>query len=188
MMMSGFSTPITGCCTGSSQLEVAMGGPQALQALEHHGPFAVMVADMHMPGMSGLDVLEEAARTAPDTVRIMLTGNLDQKTAMDAVNLGRVFRFLTKPCDARQLADAIRAGLRQHQLLVAEQELLEHTLMGSLQVLTDLLSNLDPEFFGRGRLLRERAVAMARELRFEAEWDLQTAALLLPIGRTALSA
>jgi response regulator RpfG family c-di-GMP phosphodiesterase len=168
------------------QLEVAMGGAQALQALEHHGPFAVLVADMHMPGMTGLDVLQEACTLAPDTVRIMLTGSMDQRTAMDAVNQGHVFRFLTKPCGTEQLIGAIQAGLRQHHLIVAEQELLERTLMGSLQVLTDLLSSLDPESFGRGRLMRERAVALARELHFEAEWDLQTAALLLPVGRIAL--
>jgi response regulator RpfG family c-di-GMP phosphodiesterase len=167
-------------------LEVAMGGPQALQALEEHGPFAVIVSDMRMPGMSGLDLFRSARELAPEAVRIMLTGNLDQQTAMDAVNQGQVFRFLTKPCGAETLAEAIQAGLRQHQLVVAEKELLEQTLMGSLQVLTDLLSNLDPEWFGRGRLLRDRAVAMARALRFEAAWDLETAALLLPIGRIAL--
>jgi response regulator RpfG family c-di-GMP phosphodiesterase len=167
-------------------LEVAMGGEQALQALEQHGPFAVIVADMRMPGMSGLDVLEEAVKLAPDAVRIMLTGNQDQKTAMDAVNRGHVFRFLSKPCETAQLAEAIQAGLRQHQLITAEREVLEQTLMGSLQVLTDLLSNLDPDSFGRGRLLRERAQAIGRDLQFDAEWDLQTAALLLPIGRIAL--
>jgi response regulator RpfG family c-di-GMP phosphodiesterase len=168
------------------ELEVAMGGPQALQAMEHHGPFAVIVSDMRMPGMTGLDLLLEAQALAPDATRIMLTGNLDQQTAMDAVNQGKVFRFLTKPCSPEHLAEIIQTGLRQHQLVIAEKELLEQTLMGSLQVLTDLLSNLDPESFGRGRMLRDRAVAMARALRFPAEWDLETAALLLPIGRIAL--
>lgn len=163
-----------------------MGGPQALQALEHHGPFAVIVSDMRMPGMTGLDLLQEARTLAPDATRIMLTGNLDQQTAMDAVNQGQVFRFLTKPCSSEHLGEAIQAGLRQHQLVIAEKELLEQTLMGSLQVLTDLLSNLDPQWFGRGRMLRDRAVAVARGLRFEAEWDLETAALLLPLGRLAL--
>ena len=171
---------------GMFVLEVAMGGAQALQALEHHGPFAVIVADMQMPGMSGLELLRETQKLAPDTTRIMLTGNLDQTTAMNAVNQGQVFRFLTKPCSPPDLAAVIQAGLRQHQLVVAERELLEQTLMGSLQVLTDLMSCLDPESFGRGRVLRDRAVALARRLRFEAEWDLQTAALLLPIGRIAL--
>jgi response regulator RpfG family c-di-GMP phosphodiesterase len=116
----------------------------------------------------------------------MLTGNSDQKTAVDAVNQGQVFRFLTKPCSPEELTASIQAGIRQHRLVVAEKELLQQTLMGSLQVLTDLLSALDPEAFGRGRTLRERAVLLARDLGFVAEWDLETAALLLPIGRIAL--
>jgi response regulator RpfG family c-di-GMP phosphodiesterase len=136
--------------------------------------------------MTGLDLLRSAQELTPDATRIMLTGNLDLKTAMDAVNLGQVFRFLTKPCSPEHLAEVIQAGLRQHQLVIAEKELLEQTLMGSLQVLTDLLSTLDPEAFGRGRMLRERAVALARSLRFEPEWDLETAALLLQLGRIAL--
>jgi len=168
------------------ELEVAMGGLQALQAMEQHGPFAVLVADMRMPGMSGLDLLQSAQALSPDTTRIMLTGNLDLQTAMDAINHGQVFRFLTKPCTPEHLTEAIQAGLRQHQLVVAEQELLQHTLMGSLQVFTDLLSGLDPEYYGRGRVLRERAVLLARALRFEPEWDLETAALLLPLGRLTL--
>jgi response regulator RpfG family c-di-GMP phosphodiesterase len=171
---------------GRFELEVALGGVQAFQAVEGHGPFAVVVADMRMPGLSGLEVLREVARLSPDTTRIMLTGDLDQKTAMDAVNQGQVFRFLTKPCAAETLGAAIQAGIRQHQLVTAEKELLQQTLMGSLQVLTDLMSTLDPEAYGRGRTLRERAVLLARRLRFEAEWDLETAALLLPIGRIAL--
>lgn len=168
------------------ELEVAMGGLQALQALEGHGPFAVIVSDMRMPGLSGVELLREVALRSPETTRIMLTGNLDQQTAAAAVNQGQVFRFLTKPCGAEDLAAAIESGIRQHQLVTAEKELLQQTLMGSLQVLTDLLSTLDPEAFGRGRVLRERAVLLARRLRFEPEWDLETAALLLSIGRIAL--
>ena len=167
-------------------LEVAMGGAQAILALTNHGPFGVIVADMRMPGMSGLEVLQEAQRISPDTTRIMLTGNLDQQTAVDAVNQGRVFRFLTKPCPPQILALTLHAGLRQHQLVVAEQELLNKTLMGSLQVLMDLLSNLDPEAFGRGKVLRERATRLARALDCPDEWALELAALLLPIGRIAL--
>lgn len=167
-------------------LEVALGGPQAIQALEEHGPFAVIVADMGMPGMSGIEVLQEARRLSPATTRIMLTGYSDQKTAVDAVNEGRVFRFLSKPCPAEDLAAAIDAGIRQHQLVVAEKELLQQTLMGSITVLSELLSVVDPEASRQSQILRERVRPLARSLGFEDEWILEASALLAFIGRLAL--
>ena len=57
-----------------------------------------VLADMRMPGMNGIQFLKEVSKQVPDTVRLMLTGNADQHTAMDAVNEGHVFRFLSKPC------------------------------------------------------------------------------------------
>jgi len=64
---------------------------QALTAIEGQGPYAVVVADMQMPGMNGIQFLTKTREHAPDTVRVMLTGNADQKTAMDAVNQGLSF-------------------------------------------------------------------------------------------------
>ncbi len=168
------------------ELDVALGGAQALQAMERHGPYAVVVADMRMPGMSGLELLAEASSRFPDTTRIMLTGNADQKTAMDAVNRGQVFRFLTKPCPAEELELAIRAGLRQYQLVVAEKELLEQTLTGAITVLSELLASVDPVLFSRSQVVRERGARLARMLGCEEVWAVEMAALLAPIGRIAL--
>lgn len=172
----------------SFNLDTALGGTQALQAMEAHGPYAVVVVDMRMPGMSGLELLAEARDRFPDTTRIMLTGNSDQKTAMDAVNHGQVFRFLTKPCPAEELELAIRAGLRQHQLVVAEKELLEQTLTGAITVLSELLAGVDPVMFSRSQLVRGRAARLARALGCEEVWAIEIAALLAPIGRVALPA
>ncbi|MDP2877139.1 MAG: response regulator [Holophaga sp.] len=169
-------------------LEVATLGPQAIQLLEDHGPFAVMVSDMRMPGMSGLELLEVARQRWPGMIRIMLTGNADQRTAMDAVNHGQVFRFLTKPCPSEDLALAIEAGLRQYHLQEAEKTLLEKTLTGSLQVLTDLLSLLDPESFGWAQIIRDRACRVALHLGYPNIWCLEIAALLAPIGKLTLPA
>jgi len=169
-------------------LEVACMGPQAIQIIEETGPFAVLVSDMRMPGMSGLELLEVARQRWPSMIRVMLTGNADQKTAMDAVNHGQVFRFLTKPCPAEDLALAIEAGLRQYHLQEAERILLEKTLTGSLQVLTDLLSLLDPESFGWAQVIRERARRVALHLGYPKVWCLEIAALLAPIGKLTLPA
>ncbi len=60
-------------------------------------PFDVVVADMRMPEMDGIEFLTQVREISPHTVRMMLTGNTDLGTAIAAVNAGNVFRFLTKP-------------------------------------------------------------------------------------------
>jgi len=79
-------------------LDTVTGPDEALHTLKTKGPYAVIVADMSMPIMNGAELLEEVRLSSPDTVRIMLTGNADQRTATEAVNRGNVFRFLSKPC------------------------------------------------------------------------------------------
>ncbi|WP_005032612.1 response regulator [Holophaga foetida] len=167
-------------------IEVALGGESALQALESHGPFAVVVADMRMPGMTGLELLKSVRDRWPEVVRIMLTGNADQGTAADAVNQGEVFRFLSKPCDSDHMRTAILAALRQYHLTQAEKILLERTLMGSIRVLTDLLGLLDPEAYGRSQLIRERVRTLGTVMGLENTWELEMAAMLSPIGLAVL--
>ncbi len=170
----------------SFDLEVALGGMEALEVMERRGPFAVLVADMRMPGMSGLDLLATVRAHYPETTRIMLTGNSDQKTAMDAVNHGQVFRFLAKPCPPEELELALLAGLRQHQLVVAEKELLEQTLTGAVNLFSELLAGVDPVLFSRSQVVRTRSAALARRLSCDQAWEVEIAALLAPIGRITL--
>lgn len=169
-------------------IDVATQGERALALLDDEAPYAVVVADMHMPGMSGLDLLMRIRDLSPDTSRIMLTGDADQRTAIDAVNHGQVFRFLAKPCEAGALAEALEAGARQYQLLRAEKDLLEQTLSGAVEAMTELISSVDPRAFGMAQLLKYRAVRVARMLKAEREWEIGLAALLSPIGRLTLSA
>ena len=169
-------------------VETALGPELGLAAIATNGPYAVVVADMQMPGMNGVQLLTRIEQTAPDTVRLMLTGNADQKTAADAVNEGHVFRFLTKPCDPEALARALEAGLKQYRLVTAERELLERTLNGSVKLLTDTLSMTDPAAFGRARQLRDQMREFARHFNITQTWDLELAAMLSPIGYLALPA
>ncbi len=122
------------------EVDTAEGGAQGLAEIQSHGPYAVVVSDMRMPGMNGVEFLSQVRHRAPDTIRMMLTGHTDIKAAMDAVNEGNIFRFLAKPCEREVLTSAINSGLVQHRLVIAEKELLEKTLMGSIKVLTERLS------------------------------------------------
>ena len=163
-------------------IDIAGDGPSALQMLQEHGPYAVVVADMRMPGMDGVQLLMEARRLCPDTVRLMLTGNADQHTAIEAINKGHIFRFLSKPTSPESFAAVLTAGLEQYRLITAERELLEKTLNGSVRLLTDILSLTDPISFGHGQNLKDSIRTLARHFQIDQTWDLEMAAMLSQVG------
>jgi response regulator RpfG family c-di-GMP phosphodiesterase len=167
-------------------IDTAEGGELALEMLDRDGPYAVVVADMQMPGMNGIELLAKMRQMAPDTVRIMLTGNADQRTPVDAVNLGHVFRFLNKPCPIETMIDALEDGIKQYHLIIAERDLLENTLNGSVKVLMDVLSLVDPSSFGRSHRLRDYARRITAELDLQFTWELELATLLSQIGIVSL--
>lgn len=167
-------------------LEVAIGPGSGLEYIEQQGPFAVVVADMRMPGMDGVQFLSHVKSRSPDTVRIMLTGNADLQTAINAVNEGNIFRFLTKPCAQDTLALALRAGLEQHRLITAERELLEKTLMGSIKVLTEMLSLANPVAFSRATRIRKYVKHIGTKVYYPKWWQFEISALLSQIGCVTL--
>jgi len=160
----------------------ALGGDAGLTALKEQGPFSVVVSDMRMPGMSGIEFLAHTRETAPDMVRMMLTGHADANVAIEAVNHGHIFRFLTKPCDREVLRAAVSHGLLQHQLVVAEKGILENTLMGGIKVLTEVLSAVSPEAFGRSLRITKYVKHFITKLRFSSPWHLEAAAMLSQLG------
>jgi response regulator RpfG family c-di-GMP phosphodiesterase len=163
-------------------IETATGGELALRMMCERGPYAVLVADMQMPGMNGIEFLLQAQQRSPDSVRLMLTGNADQKTAVEAVNHGHVYQFLNKPCPPEMLAHALENAIRQYNLITAERELLEKTLNGSVNMLTGILASAEPHSFGRGEQLRDYMRAFARSLNLAQTWELELSAMLSQIG------
>src|SRR5258708_37962647 len=108
----------------------------------------------------------------------MLTGNIDQKTAIEAVNEGHIFRFLTKPCTPETLIKSLTAGIEQYRLVTAEAELLHKTLTGSVSVVIEILSIADPEGFGSAIRLGE-SVREVRPLGHVPNvWQMEVAAIV----------
>ena len=164
------------------EVETAMGGELALTLMETRGPYAVVISDMRMPGMNGAQFLSLVRQSTPATVRMLLTGFTDMKAAMDAVNEGNIFRFLTKPCEKEVLGKAITAGLVQYRLVTAEKELLENTLLGSIKVLTDVLSAVSPEAFGRSMRITRCVRHIVGKFGLPNPWRYETAAMLSQLG------
>ena len=125
----------------------------------------VLVSDQRMPGMSGAELLAAAQHIAPQTLRILLTGYSDLDAAVDALNNGGIFRYLTKPWDAQEMAFTLRqAGeLALRQVSLAQPP-------SSATALNVLLLDDDPQTLavvaefcvaGGHRLLRASSVAHA---------------------------
>lgn len=163
-------------------LVIAEGGIEALRVLKEEGPFAVIVSDMRMPGMNGVELLSQVKDLYPETVRLMLTGNADQETAMEAVNNGQIFRFLTKPCPQAAFITSLALALRQYRLISAERELLQNTLKGSVKVLAELLGVANPLAFSSGLRVKNYVVSIAEALHLPGLWQYEIAALLSQIG------
>jgi response regulator RpfG family c-di-GMP phosphodiesterase len=166
----------------SADIDVAQGGDEGLRALMTGTKYAVIISDMNMPGMNGIQFLAKAKDLAPDSVRMMLTGANDLTTAMNAVNEGNIFRFLTKPCPPEVLLRSIEAGIKQYRLITAERDLLEKTLAGCIGVLSEILSLIDVEAFGRVEAMRGDIRVLARQLGIADAWEVEIAAMLSQIG------
>ena len=163
-------------------LHFAEGGASAIEMVRQNQPFAVVISDMQMPDVNGLDLLCFIRDHSPETVRVMLTGNADQKTATDAVNEGQIFRFVNKPCSSEQLKLVLTAGLEQYRLAKAEQEILSQTLNGSIDLMIDVLSMVNPVAFGRANRVRAIVKNICRILGLSNSWQLEIAAALSQIG------
>jgi len=164
------------------EIKTALGPEPGLQAVENAGPFAAVVSDLRMPGMNGIEFLTRVRQIAPDTVRVMLTGDADLTAAMSAVNEGKIFQFLTKPCPSETLARALESAIEQHRLITAERELLENTLRGSIGVLSEILGLVNPQAFSRTQRIRRYVQHMAEKLNLRDQWQYELAAMLSQIG------
>lgn len=167
----------------SSRYDVtAAGAGREGLALIPGASFAVIVSDMRMPEMDGIQFLQAARAIDADAVLLMLSGNADQETAVRAVNEGAIFRFLNKPCPPDTLERALQDALRQHELVTAERTLLRDTLAGSLKLLVDALTLHDPRTAQALRAVRATAAEIAGELGVGDDWRIGMAGTLCLVG------
>ncbi len=106
-------------------VETALGANAALERMQDEGTYSVVVSDMQMPEMDGVELLSRVREASPHSMRIMLTGKADLRVAMTAVNTGAVFKFLCKPC----APDELRAVI--DEAIVAHEEAVEKTAMAT---------------------------------------------------------
>ena len=124
---------------------------EALKIFNEDNNYAVVISDMKMPGMDGIEFLEKIKEKDPLTIRILITGYADLETAINAVNKGKIFHFLSKPFTKEVLLKVIEIGLETYKKqLKLQQESITDELTGLFNR-RFFLSKLEEEFINAER-------------------------------------
>ena len=151
------------------QVATADSGRQALDILEQ-SRVHVIIADHHMPGMTGTELLRSVAQRFPHTVRIMLTGETGVTTLLPAVNSGAIDKLLTKPWTPQTILSSIRTISRLRRL-----ELDNDNLNETLRVRNEELRELNQHLEDR---IEEKAKALIRAIHYDPVTGLPNRSLL----------
>ncbi|MDC0335855.1 response regulator [Pseudodesulfovibrio sp.] len=158
----------------------------ALLSMDKKDPYAAVVSDFRMPKMNGIEFLHGVKEKSPDTTRLMLTGFADLDSAIKAVNDGNVFRFLTKPCEKEVLLQNVGEAVKQFELVTAKKELLEKTVKGSVELLSEITSMVRPEAGEQVNRIRRYVRYLAKQKGVRDLWRYDIASMLSQLGTLIL--
>jgi serine phosphatase RsbU (regulator of sigma subunit)/CheY-like chemotaxis protein len=99
------------------QVFKADGAIKALELLDKEGEMAVIISDQRMPLMNGTEFLSKTVERFPETIRILLTGYTDVEDLVEAINSGKVFKYITKPWNPENLKDVVQQAAATYKLL-----------------------------------------------------------------------
>ena len=104
---------------------LADSGESALEEIKKtKKPFSLIIADQRLGGMEGTRFLEHTKELTPDSTRFLMTAYSETETLINAVNKGSVQRYIVKPCEAKDIAKAIKSGIKLYELFLDNKKLL----------------------------------------------------------------
>jgi putative nucleotidyltransferase with HDIG domain len=166
------------------QVFTAASGEEALDELRKHEDIAVMLCDIRMAGMSGVDIVPQALELSPDLAILMLTAVNDATTAALCMQRGAL-DYLTKPVELTELGRTIQRALKRREMLIGRRELdqhikeeverrteafqrerarLERVSVATLEVLINALEAKDPYLRGHSARVADLAATIASQM------------------------
>ncbi|HPG31923.1 MAG TPA: response regulator, partial [bacterium] len=100
----------------------ASSAKEALDMLQSND-ISLVVTDLHMPSVNGIELLKQIRNDYPEIIRIVLTGYADKDMVIDAINQGQVFYYIMKPCDLDELKIIVNKGLEYFRTQKERKEL-----------------------------------------------------------------
>ena len=154
---------------------------EALKLVENI-TFPVIISDMEMPSMTGADFLIIVKQLQPESIRILLTGEIALDDAIKAINESEIFKVLTKPCPPELLKSTLESALRLHHTNSIEHHIMDKTVKGIIYILVDLFNLISPSIFQRNRdIVKCLRKIISKNNNFKA-WDLEISCILMFIG------
>lgn len=163
-------------------LFTALSSEQAIELALDEGPFAVIATNLNLSGTKGANFLSELKKLSPDSLYIILVGDKNLQPVAKVLDNVGISRLLPKPCEPKKLAETIEISLREYQFRKTEQEKLEETLRGSVEVLCEILSLVSPKVFSQAMRIKNYVGHIAKQLELPELWQYEAAAMLCQIG------
>ncbi|MGB9912822.1 MAG: response regulator, partial [Candidatus Kapaibacteriota bacterium] len=106
-------------------IAIARSGPEALEIIVNGYIPGVILADLNMPVMNGIDFLKETMKYVPHAIRIILSAYANPQEIIAAINQSRAYMYLLKPIDQIQLIQILKNAFDQYNLILQNNKLLE---------------------------------------------------------------
>jgi len=159
---------------------------EAARILHGKAEIAVLVTELYIGGEDPFVFLANCYRDHPEAVRVVLTGRSEFTDALNALNTGRAFRYVKKPCPPEELLKVLAKSVRRHVRKTRELKATRNTLIGSVKAMVDILDLVNPEAMGLSKRIRNRVLDTGRALGIKPLWQLDLAVSLSHIGCVAL--
>lgn len=155
---------------------------EAMEILDRQGPFAVIVCNLYMSGVSGIDFLRKVRKAYPNTRRIILSEVSDSATIILAINRARVYHYVTKPCPPVILEMIIEKAVKRYRYIATEKNFIDETIKETVNAFSDILAMTNPVAFTRCSRIASVVLQVCKELGLRECWKYEAAAKLSQIG------
>jgi len=152
----------------------------------------IIISDHKMTEMDGVEFLKESCRLNPQSVRLLVTAYSDSNILIDAINYGKVYRYIKKPWEPSEMLLTVKSAAEYYQLKKENDRLiydLKELFIGTINAIIEALDAKDSFTLGKSRRVTFLALKMAKhfELSMEETGKLELAGLLHDIGMIGVS-
>lgn len=177
---------------GKYDILTASDGKKALDVVSEHGDdISLIISDQRMPEMSGIEFLKHIAKTNPDIIKILLTGQSDTDIMVDSINECQIYQYILKPFDPVDLTETIKSGIDKYDLSHNKTAMLKdlrELFYKTIKSISSALDAKDQYTHGHSMRVTLYSLILAKDLGLDDKTleEIETAGLLHDIGKVGI--